>query len=279
MRPRLVEFFADKFGTGFFVPDYGFLFSIATVLGLYLALRYAETLGLDPQRVFRACLLVIGFAFVSARLFVVFRHFGYYLANPLEIFLFWKGGTASSGAYIGGIVGALIGAKWQELSLAKFLDSCAPAVAFAIILGRLGCFLNGCCYGKISSFPWALRFPGGSGPHYDHLQQGLISAAQLALPVHPTQLYEALFALLLFLFLMKYRKRQKWDGELAVWLFILYPAGRFLNEFLRGDDRGMILMLSVPQVFCMLAIILAAFFLVKKYRQLPQPEVSAKVNI
>jgi len=82
--------------------------------------------------------------------------------------------------------------------------------------------------------------------------------------LHPTQLYEASYALLLFLLLMLYRKYQKHDGELFAVLFILYPFGRFFNEFLRADDRGSILIFSSPQLFSIVAIIISAVFLVLK---------------
>jgi phosphatidylglycerol:prolipoprotein diacylglycerol transferase len=266
MRPRVVEYLAEKIGTGIFVPDYAFMLSLAILVGIYSVMMHAEKAGLDVKRVFRTCLIAVGFALISARLYFVIQHPDYYLRQPLEIFQLWKGGMASFGALTGGVIAALAAAKYQKLSAARFLDCCAPYAALAITFGRIGCFLNGCCYGKISNLPWALRFPGGSGPHHAHLHEGLIASQGLSLPVHPTQLYEAIYGLILFFILLRYRKRQKHDGELVALLFILYPLGRFLNEFLREDDRGFVYFLSVPQVFCAVAVILSVSFLVMKYR-------------
>jgi phosphatidylglycerol:prolipoprotein diacylglycerol transferase len=257
MEPRLTEFIAEKLGMGFLVPDYALLYTVAALMGLYLAVRKAGDAGLDPLAVFKAGVITAGAAFVSARLFVVLQSFDYYSENPAEILYFWQGGTASSGAYIGGVAAAIVAGWWQRLPLARFLDCCAPSAALAICIGRVGCFLHGCCYGKPSNLPWAVCFPSGSEPHYRQLLEGTITPNQLSLPIHPTQLYEALFALALFIFLVRYRKRSSRDGELVALLFLLYPLGRFFNEFLRDDYRGSVFGVSAPQLVALTAISVA----------------------
>ncbi|MGB8510944.1 MAG: prolipoprotein diacylglyceryl transferase [Pyrinomonadaceae bacterium] len=252
-------------GTGFFVPDYALMLSIAIVFGVALCLREAERAGYETGRIFRACLIAICSAFVSARLYVVIQDRDYYGTHVSEIFQFWKGGLASYGAYAGGVLAAVFAARWQRLTVAKFLDCCAPAIALAMVFGRLGCFLNGCCHGRISHLPWAVRFPSDSDPYLAQLGRGLIDSSQtLSLPVHPTQLYEAFYALLLFLFLTWYRKRQKFDGELFALLFALYPLGRFVNEIFRDDERGIIFGISLPQFFSLVSIVIAVSFLLAK---------------
>jgi len=268
MRPRLVEYFISQIGTGFFVPDYAFALSVAIVVGLYLTMKQAERATLEPEKVFRACVITIGVALLSARFYVVLQHLDYYRQQPLEIPQIWKGGLASYGAYLGGGIAALVVAKWQRISVGKFLDCCAPAIALAIAIGRIGCFLNGCCHGQISSLPWAMRFPEDSGPYFSHLHDGLIAPDQLSLPVHPTQLYESLYALLLFLFLLQYRKHQKREGELFAVLFVLYSLGRFFIEFLRDDDRGNISFLSLPQILSIFVALIAAGFLFTRRREM-----------
>jgi len=264
-----VAFFEGIVGTGSFVPDYAFLYALAIVLGIGVTIHLAEQAGLDPARVLRAGILTVVAALISARLFFVVQYADYYAQRPWEVLLPWGGGSASAGAYLGGVAAAVAAARWQRLSVSAFLDCCAPATALAISLGRIGCFLNGCDYGTVSNLPWTMRFPAGSGPHAAHLEQGLIAAGDLSLPVHPTQLYEAVYAAAVFLLLIHARRRQRHAGELFAFLFILYPLGRFLNEFLRGDPgRGSVFSLSIPQVLSVVGLCCAGCFLMMKRRRL-----------
>ncbi len=267
MRPRFVQLFETALGTGVFVPDYALLQAVSIVLGIYLAVHTAARNGLDAEKVFRTCLLTVAGALIGARLYIVLRHAGYYSAHLVETLFFWQGGTASVGAYLGGGVAAMAVAKWQNLPASKFYDASAPSVALAIALGRVGCFVNGCCFGRVSELPWALRFPEGSGPYFAQLRAGLIAPHALSLPVHPTQLYEALYAFSLFFILLAYKKYQKRDGQLIALLAILYPLGRFLNEFLRGDDRGSVLGLSLPQIFSIVMLIVGVSLMIWKNRE------------
>lgn len=260
MHERIAAFVNGKTGMGSLVPDYYLMYAAAIVLGTYLAVRDAERKALNPVSVFRAGLVIVTAAMVGARLFVVAQYWGYYRLHLADIPKVWDGGTASTGAYIGGLVAAFGAAKWYRLPMARFFDCCAPAVAMAIVLGRIGCFLNGCCYGSISELPWAVCFPPGAGPYHDHLTQGLITVGQNSLSVHPTQLYEALYGLVIFGVLASYRRIQERDGEIVALLFFLYPAGRFFNEFLRADERGAIGMLSIPQVLALVLMALSAVY-------------------
>src|SRR5947209_11008839 len=205
MRPRIVEFFIHWLGTGFFVPDYAIMLSLAIVLGVYLCVRQADRVGLETSKVIRTSVIAILAALVSARLYTVIQYWAYYEQHLAEVFIPWSGGLASYGAYLGGTLWLLLAARRERLPTAQFLDLCAPAMALAVALGRVGCFLNGCCYGRISAVAWAVRFPVGSDPHLEHLAHGLVGPTQMSLPVHPTQLYESLFALALFFFLLAYR--------------------------------------------------------------------------
>lgn len=265
MRPRLVEYLTEKIGTGFFVPDYAFMLMFASLIGIYLIVIRAQKAGLDEKKVFLACIVVLVSAYVSARLYVVLQYLDYYLHRPVEVIRVWKGGMASFGALTGGVIAVIVVARRQKLPLARLLDSAVPSAALAFVFARVGCFLNGCCFGRVSDLPWAIRFPDGSGPYEAHLHAGLIGAGQLSLPVHPTQLYEAAYTLILFFVLLRYRKRQRYDGELTALFFILYPLWRFFNEFLRADARGSVYFLTVPQVFCVVAVALAGTFLFLNY--------------
>lgn len=279
MRPRIVEYLDSLIGAGWLVPDFGIVQALAILLGAYLAIREAERRGLETSRVFRIGLVTVVAAIVGSRLFIVFQYFDYFMENPLQIFAYWNGGTASSGAYIGGMVGALLACRGWRFPTAKFLDLAAPSVALAIGIGRVGCFLNGCCYGTVCELPWGMRFPEGSGAHDAHLADRLIAAGDLSLPVHPTQLYEAIFAFLLFGLLILYRRYQRRDGELVALLFLLYPIVRFLNEFVRADERGEVGIISFPQALALVAMIASAIFLLRRPSPPKEMEVSTDINI
>ncbi len=279
MHERIAAFVNSKTGMGFLVPDYYLIYAAAIVFGTYLAVREAERKALNPVSVFRACLVIVLAAVIGARLFVVVQYGGYYRLHLAEIPRIWEGGTASTGAYIGGIVAAFVAAAGYRLPIARFFDCCAPSVAAAIILGRIGCFLNGCCYGSRSDLPWAVSFPAGTGPYHDHLAAGLISAGSAALPIHPTQLYEALYVLGVFVLLLVLRRAQREEGELTAVLFVLYPLGRIFSEFLRGDERGVVGFLSMPQVLALALLIAAGTFLVgKRIRRSADSDVINKMK-
>lgn len=143
--------------------------------------------------------------------------------------------------------------KWNILQMA---DIGALASVISLAIGRVGCFLSGCCFGGTCSLPWGVRFPQGSDAfrlHYDehrdmvreHFKE---TGIWESLPVHPTQLYEvfALFAIFAILYLVV-RTRRVFYGQVTAWLFILYGIARFTIEFFRADQRGGALFFSTSQ--------------------------------
>jgi len=278
MRPRLVEYFVERLGTGLFVPDYAVMLSLAIVLGVWLCVRQSERAGLEAGKVFRAAVVAVCAALVSARLYVVIQHWEHYGSDPADALSPWSGGLASYGAFLGGTLGLLLAARRERLRVGEFLDACAPSLALAVTLGRVGCFLNGCCHGGLSGAAWAVRFPPGSDVQLEHASAGLVRAWQPSLPVHPTQLYESVFALALLFLLLAWRRRARRGGELFALFFALYPLGRFFDEFLRGDERGTLFGLSLPQVFSLAAVAVAACALASMRRGTPATAAPAAVT-
>ena len=110
----------------------------------------------------------------------------------------WYGGTGSSGGWVGGIVSVLVATQVLKLNLWKFLESASVAIALAIFLGRIGCFIKGCCFGTPAYLPWAISYSQTSLAFRTQIKHQLIESTSLfALPVHPVQLYEALYVLVL----------------------------------------------------------------------------------
>lgn len=149
--------------------------------------------------------------------------------------LVWYGGVAGSA------VAFLIFSRKRNIQALRFSDIIAPSILLGLACGRVGCFLNGCCYGAVveegNSIPWAVEFPRGSVPYHRQLQLGQISEnAGSSLPVHPTQLYSSLNALLIFGLLSAYFPFRRSDGAVVALGMLLYAPSRFFLEYLRSDE-------------------------------------------
>jgi len=126
-----------------------------------------------------------------------------------------------------------------------------PGLALGEMLGRMGCFFAGCCYGKPTDLPWAITF---THPH---------SLAKLGVPLHPTHLYSSFKALIVFFILLSFRRYKKADGQLTGLYILLYAVGRLIIEPFRGDDRGTLILESITltQAIAILLIPVAIFMI------------------
>jgi phosphatidylglycerol:prolipoprotein diacylglycerol transferase len=131
----------------------------------------------------------------------------------------------------------------------KAADMAGMVIPVGIGFGRLGCLFAGCCFGSVSSGPFAMMFPSGSPASDAHYKERLLPVSGLpSLPVHPTQLYESLLALAIAAVLILYlHGRKRYDGHVFVAFVASYAVGRFVLEFFRADDRGGLLGLSTSQ--------------------------------
>ena len=245
------------------------MLAISCLVGIYLCVKAAEKQGIPAQNTLNALLFAFIFAIVGARLYYCFQHLSFFMAHPAEAFALWKGGFASYGGFMGGVLAAMLYLKKAKIPVWKFADCCTPSIAIGVFLTRMGCFMNGCCFGKVSDLPWAVRFPYGSGPHIQQLLKGQISGTEtLSLPVHPTQIYHSITGFILFLLIIGLRKNKKFDGQLFLILAALYSLSRFLIEFYRGDiTRGFVGLLSLPQLFSLIIAAVAGYFLILKLRK------------
>ncbi len=183
----------------------------------------------------------------------------------------WAGMTSFWG-YGAGTLAVIVVCRGGGLSPARLGDLAAAPLGLALCLARLGCFIAGCDYGKVTDLPWAMRFPSGSPAWRDHVRSGLVPPERTAsLPVHPAQLYEAALGLLIALGAV-WIARSSWAKERAGRVFLCaaaaYAVGRFGIEELRGDaGRGFQLGLSSGQIFALvLLVVIAAGFVVVRRR-------------
>ena len=127
-------------------------------------------------------------------------------------------------------------------------DVAAPAVAIGIAIGRIGCFLNGCCYGAVCDRGWAISFPAGSHAWVRQVDAGLISPlASHSLPVHPTQIYASLAGFAVLAALLVYLPRRRNPGQAMALLMIIYPLSRWPLEVLRGDEPAIFAGMTLSQ--------------------------------
>ncbi len=228
----------------FSVYSYGFMVSVGFLLAVYLALKDASSFGLKPDDVIDLALYILIGGLIGARVMYILLNFYYFRRNPLEIFYLSRGGLVYYGAFIGGVLASGIYVFKKKLSFWNTADLFAPYIALGQAAGRIGCFLNGCCYGRevLGTFPLRVSFPGSS------------------IGRHPTQVYSSLVLILLFLMLKAFRSRRRFAGEVFIVYCAAYSFQRYLMEFLRGDNPPILFYMTVSQV--MSAVLFAASLLV-----------------
>ena len=160
----------------------------------------------------------------------------------------WEGGLVFYGGLMGGLLALVAYVKAYNLPFWVVLDAAAPSLALGEAITRVGCFLNGCCWGRPSSVPWAVAFPRHSHPFDQQAADGLItSAASESLPVHPTQLYMTFGLLLVFALLMLAARKQGPAGQVAALYLLLYGILRFTVESFRADSVYSVAGMTVSQ--------------------------------
>jgi phosphatidylglycerol:prolipoprotein diacylglycerol transferase len=232
MRPVLFE----VPGLGLKVFGFGTMVVAAFFAAVGLAAWRARREKLDPELVYDLSAWMVLGGLIGARAFYVAQHPESVL-QVWDVFKLWRGGIVFYGCAMGAT--AAFAMRWarRPFPLRPMLDVIAPAVALGLGLGRVGCFLNGCCFGDACHLPWAVRFPAGSFPWADQVDFGQIPRwAPRSLPVHPTQLYSAINGLMMLALLSAYYPLRRRDGEVMGLLLIAYPVTRFLIERLRGDE-------------------------------------------
>jgi phosphatidylglycerol:prolipoprotein diacylglycerol transferase len=200
--------------------------------------------------------------FVGARLFHVFyENFDYYLENPINILTIWNGGFVFYGGAIGVLIATSVFIRIKKMNFLRWADLFAPVFAFGYAIGRFGCFLNGCCFGKQCSLPWAIQFPSHNVDYTSMIAR------------HPTQLYTLLIELIILVILLKMESFTKKSSSLfANWMkpygqvFFLWATLHGLNrlfmELFRDDFRGQdIFNFSVSSWLSIAIVLTAAHFL------------------
>jgi phosphatidylglycerol:prolipoprotein diacylglycerol transferase len=255
MYPRLAELGPIT------VYTYGVLLAAAYLLGLKFAMVRAKARGLDQQKVMDLGIYIIISALVGAKLLLLVVDFDYFRRNPGELMTLVRSG----GVFYGGLILAVTVALWylrrHRLPMWTVCDAFAPGIALGHVVGRLGCLMAGCCYGRPTDVAWAITF---TNP---------LAAANvgtpLGVPLHPTQLYEAGAELAILLFLLATERRgRNFPGRTFWGYMLLYAVSRFVIEFYRGDERGLVFgVLSTSQFISVILVPLSIVMLIRLSRR------------
>ena len=175
----------------------------------------------------------------------------------------WQGGLVYYGGFLAALAFGVYYIRRHQLPLWRSSDIAGLTLPFGLFWGRLGCFLTGCCFGKVTHGPLGWVFPRGGASWRHQLQAGLIKPTAAApLPVHPTQLYSALLNLgIYFVCYFWIRPRKRFDGQVFWWFVILKSVTRSLVELLRDDPRGSVSLLSTSQLISLPLFGLAVYML------------------
>ncbi|MDD4894026.1 MAG: prolipoprotein diacylglyceryl transferase [Candidatus Omnitrophica bacterium] len=233
----------------FNVYSYGFMLAVAFLISSSLAVLQAKKQNINPDIVFNLSFIAFVAGIIGARAFYITENISYYLRNPVEIIMFQRGGLSWFGGLLAGTICAVIYLQKKKIPIYKILDLMSPFVALGQAIGRIGCLLNGCCYGKVS-----VKY----GVYFQIHDAFLI----------PTQLYSALVLFMGYLVLRFLQERSHKAGEVFFAYLLLYSTSRFIIEFWRADNEVIALGLTLFQflsiaIFC---IALWKFILIKKSR-------------
>jgi phosphatidylglycerol:prolipoprotein diacylglycerol transferase len=255
--------YPDLFSIGpLTVHSYGIFVALGFTTGILVAVNLGKKQGFPAQQVVDMAFVMIVYAIVGSRAMYVMINLSYYVNHPLDIIKIWQGGLVFSGGFLAVAAAMTWYLRRQHLSFWEVGDLWAPAVALGQGIGRIGCFMAGCCYGKPTDLPWGVVFKSPD------------SLAPQGIPLHPTQVYGFLSGVLIFLTLLIITTKKKFKGQVFVWFLILHNTARLLVEKFRGDDRGMIpwTEFTATQFLAVLILLsaLVALFLLK-----PRPEKKA----
>lgn len=208
----------------FHIPFLGraiYWYGIMVALGFLAALLHwnstAQRVGLPRGISSDLAFLVMICGILGARLLYVAANWSYFSQHALDIVRIDQGGLIFYGGFLLAALGVVVLARVRDVPLLKLFDFTASALPLGHALGRIGCLLNGCCYGSVCDLPWAVNTAGAMR--------------------HPVQAYEAIFNLALFFVLRKRLLKRGPDGWIIALYLLAYGAWRFIIEFWRGDAR------------------------------------------
>lgn len=223
------------------IYSWGFMVAIAFIVATILSAKEAKRKKIDHEKIYTLLIYIIIGAIIGSRI-------GYLLfdlnniANFLDIFKFWGGGLSFHGGFVGGILSGFFYVKKNRLNFWEIADVIAPSIPLAQAIGRIGCFLRGCCYGIETALPWGINYLGETR--------------------HPTQIYSSIALFLIFIFLSKQKYKKNFNGALFLTYIIIYSVFRFFIEFIRVEPR-VLFGLTGAQIVSIVFFVIAIFIFLR----------------
>jgi phosphatidylglycerol:prolipoprotein diacylglycerol transferase len=222
------------------IYTYGVMLAVAVLVCTYLLGLDAKRYHISRETAYDLVFWCMLWGLIGARIFYVMVEWDYFSTNLLEVPMLQKGGLAWQGGFLGGALAGIWFARRRKLSLRPLLDMSAPYVALGQAIGRIGCFFNGCCYGKPSV--WGIYFPTHGARLY------------------PTQLFEFAALFVIFLVLKKAQTKPHCPGFIFVLYLLLAAIERFVVEFYRADHTLLWPGLSLSQYIALGVFITGIIF-------------------
>ena len=238
---------------------YGFMIAIGFLMGIWSVRRLSFKSGMNADLNADLAFWLLMYGFLGARVLFIITRFDYFMQNPIDMIKVWEGGLVFFGGLIAATAYSFYYFKKHSLNVWKMIDVFVPGLVVAHAFGRLGCLSAGCCYGRLTDVPWAIR-----------LNSDLVDESLRNMPIHPTQLYESVSLFLLFAGLLYTFKHRKFEGQVGLTYFMIYPIIRSIIEIYRGDSiRGFVIdgILSTSQFISILVFLGALLMLLIRMKQ------------
>ncbi|VAX41165.1 Prolipoprotein diacylglyceryl transferase [hydrothermal vent metagenome] len=227
------------------VYGYGFMLFLGFLFAGLLGTRRAKEVGIEEEVIWDLAMWIFFAGIGGARLFYLVQYHERVFENKQGFELLKAivnlpdGGLVFYGGAILAIAAYVVFCYRRKINALLLADVVTPSIFIGLMFGRMGCFLNGCCWGDRSDLPWAVSFPSQSVPFKALVQRGFLNPFEAStMPLHPSQLYSSFNAFVIFLLTYVFFRYRKKNGSVVAIAWIAYPITRFLIEFIRGDEMG-----------------------------------------
>jgi phosphatidylglycerol:prolipoprotein diacylglycerol transferase len=243
----------------FYLPTYGVLVALGFLAGIWITMRLAKSIGLNPEKVSNLAVYTAIAGLAGAKLMMFAFDWRYFSEHPGEIFSLST--LQAAGVFQGGLILAIIVAylymQRQGLPFLRTADCFAPGIAIGHAIGRLGCLAAGCCWGDVCDRAWAITFRNPEARE--------LTGVPLGVPLHPSQIYDSAAQFLVFIIVYRlFFKLEKPGMTLGIYL-VLSSLARFIIEFFRFHEQGLHATLSWPQ-WIALGLVGLGLFLIARAR-------------